>query len=47
MFEWYFENYFIENSPLFWIGFSVIIMIILVTIFLVRKELKVKHDVNK
>lgn len=47
MFEWYFEDYFIENGPLFWIGFSVIILIIIVTIVLVCKELKIKNDVNK
>ena len=46
MFKWYFQNYFIENSILFWISISVIITIILVTIFLVRKALR-KENVNK
>lgn len=46
MFKWYFQNNFIENSILFWISISVIITIILVTIFLVRKALR-KENVNK
>ena len=46
MFKWYFQNDFIENSILFWISISVIITIILVTIFLVRKALR-KENVNK
>ena len=46
MFKWYFQNNFIENSILFWISISVIIIIILVTIFLVRKALR-KENVNK
>ena len=45
MFKWYFQNVFIENSLLFWISISVIIIIILTTIILVRKALR--ENVNK
>lgn len=40
MFKWYFNNYFIDNSLIFWISIALIITIILVTIYLVRKALK-------
>ena len=47
MFDWYFKNYFIDNNALFWIGLSVIVIIILVTIYLVYKELKRNKHANK
>ena len=46
MFKWYFESFFIENKILFWISISIIIAIILITIYLVRKALR-KENVNK
>ncbi len=42
MFKWYFDEKFMENPPLFWIGISIIILIIIITIFLVNKELRGK-----
>ena len=47
MFKWYFEKYFVENYPLFWIGIIVIVLIILMTIYLVYRELKRDKHVNK
>ncbi len=43
MFKWYFIDYFIENKTLFWVGMSIILLIILLTIYLVYKELRGKH----
>ena len=40
MFKWYFNNYFIDNNLIFWISTALIIIIIFVTIYLVRKVLK-------
>ncbi len=47
MFKWYFSEEFIENDLLFWISTITIIVIILVTIALVRKELKGNNYVDK
>ncbi len=46
MFKWYFESFYIENKLLFWISSITIILIILTTIYLVRKVLK-ENNVNK
>lgn len=47
MFKWYFKEYFLENKLLFWIGISIIVLIIITTIFLVYKELRGSKNVNK
>ena len=47
MFEWYFKGYFIENSFVFWIGIIITIVIILLTVYLVYKELKRSKNANK
>ena len=47
MFKWYFSDNFIENQVLFWVGLSIIVLIILVTVFLVYKELKRDKHVSK
>ena len=46
MFDWYFKNYFIENNILFWICMTILLMIIIITVFFVHKELRGNH-VNK
>lgn len=46
MFDWYFKDYFIENKALFYVSMVIIILIILLTVFLVYKELRNNH-VNK
>lgn len=46
MFKWYFNSYFIDNKILFWISLIIIVLIILLTIYLVYKELRGNH-VNK
>ena len=46
MFDWYFKDYFIENKGLFYVSMMVIVLIILLTVFLVYKELR-KNHVNK
>ena len=43
MFEWYFNNYFIENNEIFIIGMSIIILIIIITAYLICKEVKNAH----
>ncbi len=40
MFKWYFQFYFVENSFLFWFSVLLIIAIMVVTIYFVRKVLK-------
>ena len=45
MFNWYFNDYFIENKLLFYICLVIIILIVLATIYFVYKELK--NNVNK
>ena len=45
MVKWYFQNYFLENRELlFYICLGIILLIIIFTAYLVRKELK---DDNK
>ncbi len=43
MFNWYFNSFFVENDVLFITSLIVIIGIVLVTIYFVRKELR---DIN-
>ena len=43
MFKWYFKDYFIDNPLLFWIGIVIIVLIILLTAYLVYKELRGNH----
>jgi hypothetical protein len=41
MVKWYFQNYFLENKELlFYVGVGIILLIIIITIYLVCKELK-------
>ena len=46
MFNWYFNDCFIENEVLFITSLLMIICMVAVTIYFVRKELKAKN-VNK
>lgn len=40
MFKWYFQIYFVENSFLLWFSVALIIAILFVTVYYVRKVLK-------
>ncbi len=46
MFNWYFNNYFVENDILFITSVLIIIGIISITVHFIKKELQNK-DVNK
>ena len=47
MFDWYYKNYLMENSVLFWIGVALTIILMLITVFLILKEAKRKKNGNK
>ena len=40
MFKWYFQFYYVENGLLFWFSTALIILIIILTIYFVRKALR-------
>ena len=45
MIKWIYNNVYLENHELlFYIAVSIIILIIIITIYLVRKELKNVHN---
>ena len=46
MFKWYFQFFYIENGVLFWLSVAIIIAIIILTIYFVRKALQ-ENNVNK
>ena len=44
MISWYFQNYFLENKDLlFYVCIGILLLIILATIYFVKKELKDDH----
>ena len=44
MINWYFQNYFLENKDLlFYVCIGILLLIILLTIYFVKKELKDDH----
>ena len=44
MISWYFQNYFLENKDLlFYVCIGILLLIILLTIYFVKKELKDDH----
>ena len=45
MIKWIYNNVYLENHELlFYIAISIIVLIIIITIYLVRKELKNVHN---